>query len=1170
MPTYPSSINRQTVITFPLNNSMTDITTGIEAGSLYLNKVLFENQLHFGECHPDRFEVTLFGVDDDISQETIQVYQLDYTNDPNNPVRTNLFYGVVDSCLKEDNQVNRRLVALDPMYTIGNTDATDWWNTYWEGAFTSTTSALLTSLLSAFSVTLSSNSVTTLASLPTKDLSIMQFSGFQAITFGSVLAKITEILLCNAHFNAEGKLELISFGATYNRTSRTIDGEYEDANSHFEAFTTEPITKVVIYGETDEIAGEYGTGDNVYVIKGNPLLYNLTDTTYNALAQTVYEHLYNTTSQMAQAGICYTPANIKMIVSRPEIQLGDTILTTHGTSSDSSIVSSIELSGTMLVEQNIVSSGNLKLTPDDFDNTDSTAGRALEQATTTSRHFVWVPNEGAFVTTDDTPAGQAPTDNYTKLTEDGLYVTTNGEQVAHFGVDENDQPVSVLGSTAVENTSVIMSSSGILAGKQVTDNVKVDYFSVNVTDNDEMYRNINDLTLTVSGNRGYLQLPSTDTYKGVASLSYYCYDTLEGDVIVSLSHAKHGFDIAVDSLLDDIFSIVTGSLTDDSSLLSWFDAWFAVTQTVQRYHYIILLDNADEQIRCEFLDSNGDVVTYGNQAVYARLYFTLRNGFPTVYSLSYTNKLDISEYSYNLTNPYQIDIVNLSRYNVESPRDYLTFAQETPAYLEITSTLVDPIYFRPVMLIGNVAYRMTLGDSVVTNSGINSIVFGDGNTVTNDSQKGVVIIGEDNTVDNNEITETYVGTYVFGSDNTVEQHNAFVVGQNNSLTSSVNAENDMNNVVVGNGNTINNNSANSDFAENQIFGLNNTVSGLLNTVIGQDNSIAGSLNFALGRNLLLNSSASGSMVLGKYNASSSGVFIIGNGTATNARHNAMVVGNGVTLYPLQTNALIFDNGGTDRKLNMRYQNDAGGTNTNFIQMAPTASNYGIILGVGGNGLTVVGGGECVGTIVDDPSVINLTTASENLVMASDANLNFISNAGTVANHKKMTMGTDGLLQINECSGTGINLAYFDNSGKIKRDNRSFYAKGDSFSGWNLVGLGGYVTTSTKEVVVFLPMPFPPSLISTSGLTIKMTLRQNNTYPYIYNTPSQINGLTLVNNGTKVSGLSTVSFDSRSVSGMTLHLTFANALQKSASSTSNAIINNNPVGVALEISGSFVT
>lgn len=672
------TINRETVISFPLEPNTPDITTGIEAGSLYLNKVLFDKQLNYGEAHCDRFEVTLFGVGD-LSGKTILVYQLDYSNDPDNPTRYDLFYGVVDSCLKEENNTNRRLVAYDLMYTVGNQDATAWWNNYWSSRATSTLGDMLENLLTYGQFVRAFN--LNFLNSPTANVEVMQFAGIQSITFGTLLSYICQLLLCNPHFEGlAGGYSLLDFvfigalyGTTYHRSTHNIDTQYEDENSHFEDYETSTVDRVVLYGETDVIAGSYGTGNNVYVIKNNPLLYNLVNTTYDALAQTIYNNF--------DGYEAYTPAKVKMVVSDPNIILGDTITTTHGNSTVRSIVSSMEMSGSLFVEQTLISSGSSLLTPDDFNltnagiaNATNTANDALNQANLTARHFVWVPNDGAYVTTDNTPAGQAPTRNYSKLTEDGLYVAVDGKEVAHFGVDTNDNPVSVLGSNGVGDNSLVLSSTGILAGQQQTTD-KIDYFSLNVA-----------------------------------------------------------------------------------------------------------------------------------------------------------------------TDPYRI-----------------------------------------------LDYRFTFGQSVNTNNGVCSVVLGDGNTITDDSEAGVFIAGHNNTVDNNRALDNYSGTCVLGRNNTVEGKVSIVAGNGNHIYDTNGYG--TNNYIIGAGNTITSSGYGAQY--NSIVGRGNTITGdsTESVVLGKNNDVVGSNNCLLGYGLKDGANTLNNIIVGQYNVAptTDGNFIVGNGTSDNQRSNAMKV-----------------------------------------------------------------------------------------------------------------------------------------------------------------------------------------------------------------------------------------------------------------------------------------
>ena len=62
--------NRRTIIEFPNKNLV--IETGIEEGSMDLSEILCSgNDIEFGEFNCDKFEVTIYGIDDVIREEIL-------------------------------------------------------------------------------------------------------------------------------------------------------------------------------------------------------------------------------------------------------------------------------------------------------------------------------------------------------------------------------------------------------------------------------------------------------------------------------------------------------------------------------------------------------------------------------------------------------------------------------------------------------------------------------------------------------------------------------------------------------------------------------------------------------------------------------------------------------------------------------------------------------------------------------------------------------------------------------------------------------------------------------------------------------------------------------------------------------------------------------------------
>ena len=1117
------TINRQTVISFPLEPNTPDITTGIDAGSLYLNKVLFEKQLNYGEAHCDRFEVTLFGVDD-LSDKTILVYQLDYSNDPDNPTRYDLFYGVVDSCLKEENNTNRRLVAYDLMYTVGNQDATAWWNNYWSNRATSTLGDMLENLLTYGQFVRAFN--LNFLNSPTANVEVMQFAGIQSITFGTLLSYICQLLLCNPHFEGlaggYSHLDFVFIGAlygtTYHRSTHNIDTQYVDENSHFEDYETSTVDRVVLYGETDVIAGSYGTGNNVYVIKNNPLLYNLVNTTYDALAQTIYNNF--------DGYEAYTPANVKMIVSDPNIILGDTITTTHGNSTVRSIVSSMEISGSLFVEQTLISSGNPLLTPDDFNltnagiaNATNTANEALDQANTTARHFVWVPNVGAFVTTDNTPAGQAPVNNYSRLDETGLYVATQGKEVAHFGIDENNEPVSVLGSTDVGSTSVIMSEEGLLAGRQISEDQKVDYFNIKVPDTTTLYKEVQG-TLTVQNNQGYLQLPTTYNYLAVSDVSYAVTNTLSGtSTYIALSQTRQNLDIALQTAFDDIFrSLKDSSLTDSSTLKQWFDALnIASVAYYGRYNAPLL---SGDTVTIQFYDSSNNPTSYYNATQFTLNFGT--NGVTVQDGTTLDTRerhLSSTDYSFSTSNPYQITLNNYSYFNGSVPRTVsgVTVSAQT-------------VRFYAYMRLGEVTYNVTMGQSV-DNEGVNSIVLGDSNTVTDDSQLGVIVAGRNNTVDNNRGSDSDRDCYIIGASNTIGQRRVLVFGNSNTLSGN---DSLARNVVVGDSNTITHSSGSSSGLDNNVFGSVNTITSYDTTTVGTRNEVAGSENNVFGEGLKINSSTDWCTVVGRYNVAPTAdqMFIIGNGSYDDDRHNVVEISD--------TGALTLDGQGI-------WVKDAN-SNTAIWVSRDNAGNYNSYCGV---------------RRLDGKSQLYLASYS----------------------------GGSRSIYTSNSAGTSLQLLNVDDSNNIsgaivggwtlpKRGGAVIGSSSTNTLRFNVVG--ACLTSGGQQIVAFLPFPYPPSTPNITYCRVGVRpMKLTNTAAYAFfksgttwysmdatddTSKSPPTKSTLKNNNTLTSGVSSISITETQIQGFTLSINFSSPLAYNTSGT--ALTNNIPLSLFVELKGTW--
>lgn len=347
-------ITRYTVISFPDNEDIDDITTGIVEGSLLLDEILFSGDIKYGEVNANRFEASVYGLDD-VAGEKIQVYQVDGSS------IEYIFTGYIDSCVLDDFGNYRNIVAYDVFYkcTTIQYDIAHWWSDYWQSLTTSTLGELLRDLLDSFNLPYID------VTLPFDNLQITQVQQIQQMSLADMLSQICELNTCIPNVNRQGYIEFIFLR---NPTEISISDAYERGNSTFEAYTVKAVNRIEIYDESDNLLGGYGTGSNVYDVHNNMFMYERIQFDGETTAYEMYHHI-NT--------LQYRPCEINMIVSDSSIKLGDVITTIRG----SSIVSAQTLHGSLLIEQTITSTGSQVKPQTSYSPTAQRLGLQLEQLT---------------------------------------------------------------------------------------------------------------------------------------------------------------------------------------------------------------------------------------------------------------------------------------------------------------------------------------------------------------------------------------------------------------------------------------------------------------------------------------------------------------------------------------------------------------------------------------------------------------------------------------------------------------------------------------------------------------------------------------------------------------------------------------------------------------------
>lgn len=320
--------NRQTIITFPDDTDIPDITTGIVSGSLNLEEILCSSDLNFGEFNASSFSAQLY-YDNNIKGKKIQVYQLV------NNEKIAIFTGIVDSCIRDDHSYFRDLVAYDEAYEKRDTNVAEWWSSFW-GTHTSATIKLIRNeLLSYMNITYIEKE------LPNDDLEITSDVSYDSLPFGDMLQYICQLQCCFPHMNRIGTLEFITLDTDTANAVQIKDDEYENNNTTFETYSTARITQIQIDGGSNSIAATIGQEGNTYTISNNMLLSGLDSDILGQAATNILE---------ASKNITFTPCTIKMLYNHLDLHLGQMITISGG---EHTYIMNNSMSGIQLVEQEI-------------------------------------------------------------------------------------------------------------------------------------------------------------------------------------------------------------------------------------------------------------------------------------------------------------------------------------------------------------------------------------------------------------------------------------------------------------------------------------------------------------------------------------------------------------------------------------------------------------------------------------------------------------------------------------------------------------------------------------------------------------------------------------------------------------------------------------------------
>lgn len=276
---------------------------------------------------------------------------------------------------------------------------------------------------------------------------------FDNASYSEVLGYIQEVVGAFFKIDRNGVMQMYSV-----EMSQTPDIEYAYqqivSDLSVADFTVQPITALQVKGTEDDIGITVGVDGNVYVILGNPLLYNLTAETGNTVCTNILT---------AISGVTYTPFTAK-VMCQPYSEVGDTIaLTTYKGLEAGSVVFNRTMSGARLSFDSIVSKGEQER---------SEVTRNVErQVTVLNQRTHEIVNDvetlSSTITQVETDlSGQIQT-NTTAIQQNSREITIQAQRIGYCNYIQNSNFTSINGFD--HGWTLQNASSGLLSGEVIYD-----------------------------------------------------------------------------------------------------------------------------------------------------------------------------------------------------------------------------------------------------------------------------------------------------------------------------------------------------------------------------------------------------------------------------------------------------------------------------------------------------------------------------------------------------------------------------------------------------------------------------------------------------------------------------------------------------------------------------
>ena len=346
--------HKEVVVRIPSAN-ITLLNEDIIADSLELKEAIeTSGNLSFQGCIASSFKIESFNlVDDTLIGQAIEC---DITADETTTIP--LFRGYIAEVTNATHEeFTTTIRAYDALYIINNLDVTAWYNAL---SFPISMRNFRNSFFAYLGVTQVDDY------LPNDGMTIQKTIEDKVIMGETIIKAICQI---NGRYGRIGRTGLFEYvhlvegtealypredlypaddlyPAAENAIDNVSKAHYTEIS--FENYRVAPITKVQIVNKEGAIAATSGTGDNIFTVENNPLVWGIASGTLASIAT----NLYNTIQ-----GLWYTPSEIKC-VGLPYVECGDFVMMSARRSIIRAYVLERTLKGIQILEDSYSAEGD--------------------------------------------------------------------------------------------------------------------------------------------------------------------------------------------------------------------------------------------------------------------------------------------------------------------------------------------------------------------------------------------------------------------------------------------------------------------------------------------------------------------------------------------------------------------------------------------------------------------------------------------------------------------------------------------------------------------------------------------------------------------------------------------------------------------------------------------